>query len=187
MLDPASLDRRPARASTPPTTSSTRWASAGSFEEAGPRGRRELRPRPRARRACGGSSTSAGSAGGSERSRRTSAAATRSGDVLRRVGVPVDRVPRLDRHRLGEPVVRDDPRPRRAAARHDHAALGVDAGAADRHRRPARLPGGGARPRRRRAAAIFEIGGADRCRTATHARVCAPARPPALACSRCPC
>ena len=47
-----------------------------------------------------------------------------TGEVLRASGVPVDRVPRLDRHRLGQPVLRDDPGAGGAAAGHDHARAG---------------------------------------------------------------
>ncbi len=64
-----------------------------------------------------------------------------------RVRRPDDRVPGLDRDRLGQRVVRDDPRARREAAGDGDAAVGARAGAADRDRGRARLPARGARPR----------------------------------------
>ena len=43
-------------------------------------------------------------------------------------------VPRVCRHRVGQPLVRAHPRARRASAGHDLPAVGFDPGAADRHR-----------------------------------------------------
>ena len=55
-------------------------------------------------------------------------------------------IPRVRRDRVGQPLVRADPRARRAPAGHDLPALGVDTGAANRYRRRARVSGGGAGP-----------------------------------------
>ena len=61
----------------------------GRLRERGPRRRREnFAAAPRARPACGASSTSVASASTSRASRRTCAAARRSGGILRRVGRP---------------------------------------------------------------------------------------------------
>ena len=62
-----------------------------------------------------------------------------------RVGGADDRVPLVDRDRLGERVVRDAPRAGGAAARDGHAALGEHAHAADRDRGCDRLFAGGPR------------------------------------------
>ena len=59
--------------------------------------------------------------------RAISPAARRSGATPARVGRADDRVPRLDRDRLGQRVVRDRPRARRPAAGDGDAALGRDA------------------------------------------------------------
>ena len=63
------------------------------------------------------------------------------------------RVPRVDRHRRRQPLVRDDSRAGRAAARDDLSALGGHADPADRHRRRAGVSARGARPADRSAKA----------------------------------
>ena len=103
----------------------------------------------------------------------------------RRLGRADDRVPGLDRDRLGQPLLRDAPHARRAPAGDDHAALGAHQGAADRDRGRARLPRSGARRRARGQRGVRDrrrrrglLRGAD-------ARVRAAARPPPLDRSRC--
>ena len=80
---------------------------------------------------------------------------------------PGDRVPRLDHHRGGQPVVRDDPGAGRAAAGDDLPALGRHAHAADRHRRRGRLPARRRSTCLRVRAACSRSAARTRCRTAT--------------------
>ena len=79
----------------------------------------------------------------------------------RRLGRADDRVPGLDRDRLGQPLVRDAPRAGRAAAGDDHAALGED-----RARSRSRSTTCSTTSSRRSTSTldgstVFEIGGAD--------------------------
>ena len=57
-----------------------------------------------------------------------------TGQVLREMRRPRRGVSRVRRDRVRQPVVRADPRARRAIAGHDLPAVGLDTGAADRHR-----------------------------------------------------
>ena len=94
------------------------------------------------------------------------------------VGGADDRVPRLDRDRLGERVVRDAPRARRAAAGDGHATLGGHAHAADRDRGRARLPPRGARPRAGRRRGVRDRRRRRLLVPRPDARVRRPPRPP---------
>ena len=171
------LRARARRASTSPTTWSTRWARPDSFEQLDRRGGDDLRRGGRATRACGGSSTSAASASGADLSPHL-ASRQEVGRLLAATGVADDRVPRLDRDRLRQPLLRDAPRAGRAAARDDHAALGADPRAADRDRGRARLPRSPRSTSTRDGSEVFEIGGADVASLRrADARVRAPARP----------
>ena len=68
------------------------------------------------------------------------------GRVLRAVGRPDDRAAGLDRDRLRQRIVRDDPRARRAPSGDGHPAMGAHANAADCDRGRAGIPPGGDRP-----------------------------------------
>ena len=98
------------------------------------------------------------------------------GRILRRQRRRDDRVPRVDRHRVGQPLVRDGAGAGRAAAGDDHAALGADADAADRDRGRGRLPGRGARPAGRREPRLRDRRRRRRVLRRADARVRPPAR-----------
>ena len=153
-----SLGRRSA-ACTPRTTWSTRWRRPATMRRTTD-GAPSRSPRPRARPACGGSSTWAGSAGRAALPPPREPAGGRPDPP--RVGRPDDRVPRLDRHRLGQPLVRAGARAGREAAGDGHAALGG-------HARPSRSASRTWWPissRRstcpRGESVVYEIGGPDR-------------------------
>ena len=111
-------------ASTRPTTSCTRWARAATSKRrigAAAENFGARRARAGVRRIV--------YLGGLGRRRRPSPRTSRSRQEVGRyrcasTGVPVDRVPRVDRHRLGQPVVRDDARAGRAPAGHDDCRAG---------------------------------------------------------------
>ena len=134
----ASTSRRSTRALagvTRPTTWCTRWRR-GRLRGPGSPGRRQLRPRRRragVRRIIylGGLADDAASLSPHLKSR------AETGDVLRASRRAGHRVPRVDRHRRRQPVVRDDSGAGRAAAGDDLPALGAHADAADRRRRRA--------------------------------------------------
>ena len=137
----------PSRASRSPTTSPTRWAAASGLRRAGPAGGAATsRRRPRApawpdrlpRRPGRRRRRPLAPPGQPPRDRRGAGGPRRAGH----------RVPGGGHHRVRERLVRDPAPPHRAAAGHDHAALGGDALPADRHPRRAGLPRGRPRPPR---------------------------------------
>ena len=110
----------------------------------------------------------------------------RDGRAARVGGRAGDDAARRDDRRQGQRSVRDDPRPRQAAAGDDHAELGVDADAADRARRRRPLPrrrlrerGGVRRGLRRRRPGGDDVPADDRA----DRRACSAGR---RASSRCP-
>ena len=161
----SAIPRRSSRrcaASRRPTTWSTRWAPPSDFEERDRARRGNLR---RGRAAAGVRRIVYLGGLGDERDElsRAPAQPPRGRPHPARVGRAGRRVPRLDRHRLGQPLVRDDPRARRAAAGDDHAALGRACCAQPiAHRGRARLPARRARCSSCDESRVYEIGGADR-------------------------
>ena len=156
-------------ASTPRITWSTRWDPAGSFEDAD---RQAARNFAEAAKAAGVSRIvySEAWATTTTRSRRTCAAVRRSESAARiwRAGA---RISGVDRHRLGQSLVRDDPLARGTAANHDYTPLGQRASAANRRSttcwrswwQPCQLPASKYR--------VYEIGGADQVTYADVMRV----------------
>ena len=124
----------------PPTTWSTPWAPrATSRISTG--GRRRTSARRRAGPAYAASSTWVASGWHREDLSPHLRSRHETGETLRASGVRCHRAARFDRAGLGQPLLRADPRARRAAARDDLSALGPGQGAADRHRGCDRLPG----------------------------------------------
>ena len=84
-----------------------------------------------------------------------------TGERLAVRGRAGDDAARGDDRRQGQRRVRDDPRPRQAAAGDDHPELGLDADAADRARRRRPLPGRRLRQRGRRTARATTTAGPE--------------------------
>ena len=82
----------------------------------------------------GGSCTSAASQRATRRSASISRAGSRPGRCCEKAESPSWNFARRSSIGSGQPVVRADPRARRAIAGHDLPAVGLDTGAADRHR-----------------------------------------------------
>ena len=126
---PAALDPGgPAASRTPSGAWRQRFADAARDEQAAPH---RLPRRPRSPDPRGGACP------------RTCARASRWAQVLRELGRPDGRAARGGHHRLRLGELRDAALPHRAAAGHDHAAVGAPADAADRDPRRPALPRGG--------------------------------------------
>ena len=119
-------------------TSCTRWGRRATTRRTtarAPAVRRGRAARPGVRRIV-----YLGGLGHGEELSRHLASRQEVGRILARVRRSDHRAPGLDRHRIGQPVVRDDPRPGGAAAGDGDAAVGGHAHPADRDRGRPRLP-----------------------------------------------